>query len=118
MCRELDERSNQARLKAPLHSSTPPILSGYTQLREFPPAATERPVAVSSSLLGQPEILLFLAEISQLLLVPCGSPTVALYPGRSQVARRLGSRPGTQRPGEGAGAFPARARPLGPFPEG
>ena len=38
------------------------------------------------------EILLFLAVISQLLQVPCGSPNVALYPGRSQMARRLGSR--------------------------
>lgn len=50
MCvgRRKKEGSKQGRLKAPPN----PIPSGNTSLREFPPAATERSVAVSTSLLG------------------------------------------------------------------
>lgn len=109
------EASKQGRLKAPPN----PILSGNTSLREFPPAATERSAAVSTSLLGAARDFAFSGgdfptpPAGPLWIAEYRPPPAAKSSGGDSVGRRV-----AQRPGEGAGAFPAWARPRGPFPEG
>ena len=69
------------------------LLSKYIIKGISSPTATERSVAVSTSLSGQPEILLPQAVTSRLLQVLRGTPNVALPSGRSRAAR-IGTRAG------------------------
>lgn len=98
MCRKVDEATKECskeRLKTSPPPPTPVHLLQKYRIKGISSCSQRMLGAVSTSLLGQPGILLSQAVLSQLLLrISSGVPNIALRPRLSRATRRLATRAG------------------------